>query len=223
MKDKETIPEENDPFDGYADGNADDDVAVADGDDAVMDDDATDGGATDPEPSAEGAMDWKAQFQSLEQQIAELKAAQQTKETPPPPVSDEETVWKSFSDDYPDIAEPVQKLLKRQQEQFAQALDDMRARTFEESMDAARPDWRELANDAAFKTWLSTHTEQQEKIRQPGVRAAMSVIRSYDEHKKAAEATKVKRQERLKAAEAAPAKGSRAPNLSDALDGWAAE
>lgn len=215
-----------DPLADYAEGNIpefpdpdpDPDPDAGKGDEPPSDPPSTD--------EREDNVDWQSRFKDLEQQIAALKSAQSQPEPPPTPLPDQlspdEVVWKSFSDDYPDIADPVQKLLKRQQEQFTQALDDLRSRTFEESMDAARPDWRDLANDQGFKAWLGSHADQQEKVKQPGVRAAMSVIRAYDDHKKAAEAIKAQRQARLKASEASPAKGNRAPNLSDSLEGWAA-
>lgn len=171
----------------------------------------------DPEPPAP---DWEARFKALEQQIAETRAA------PPPapapiPVSPDDAIWKGLKDDYPDIAEPIKKLLDRQHEQFGQALAEVQAKGFEEAMDAARSDWRDLRNDKAFGAWLQANPAQQQAAQQPGVRSAMAVIKAYDAHKDA-QVVQEKRQTRLKAAEAAPTKGSRAPNLSDALDGWAA-
>lgn len=88
-------------------------------------------------------------------------------------------------------------------------------------MDAARPDWRTLRQDREFATWIQAHPEQQQAAQQPGVRAALGVIKAYDEHRNAAK-VQAQRETRLKNAQATPAKGSRAPSLSDALDGWAA-
>ena len=89
-------------------------------------------------------------------------------------------------------------------------------------MDAARPDWRDLRGNKEFGDWLQSNPAQQQAAQQPGVRAALSVLSAYETHKNAAKALKEKREVRLKAAEAAPTKGSRAPSLSDSLDGWAA-
>lgn len=190
---------------------------------AVLDDPMADLEAEEPEPEpAPVEPDWQSRFQALERQIAEFRAtpAAAVASTPEPVEPDP---WKALQDDYPDIADPIRKLLERQQAQFGQALADVQARSFEESMDAARPDWRELREDKAFGDWLKSHPEQQQVASQPGVRAALNVIKAYDAHKTAALAVQEKRQARLKAAETAPTKGSRAPSLSDALDGWAAD
>lgn len=170
------------------------------------------------DPEKEAAPDWEARFRALESQLAEARAQPTAPVSAPPAEPDP---FEQFRTDYPDIADPIAKLLERQQQQFGTALAEVRATAFEESMDAARPDWRALRQDREFVTWIQAHPEQQQAAQQPGVRAALGVIKAYDEHRNAAK-VQAQRESRLKNAQATPAKGSRAPSLSDALDGWAA-
>lgn len=168
-----------------------------------------------PAPVAPEA-DWEARFRALEAQIA----AQALAPTPTAPVADDPLA--ALREDYPDWVGPIQQVLERQQQQFGAALADVQARVFEESMDAARPDWRGLRQDPDFAAWMQAHPDQQQAAQQPGVRAALGVIRAYDDHQKAVQ-VQAQREARLKNAQATPARGSRAPSLSDALDGWAAD
>lgn len=130
--------------------------------------------------------------------------------------------WEQFKTDYPDIASPVEKMLTMREQTRDQQMAAVHTRIFEEAMDAAKPSWRDLRDDPEFGKWLETHPEQQAAAQTPGVRAALKVIDAYEASKKASNVT-AQRQERLAGAVATPAKGSRAPALSDALDGWAAE
>ena len=103
-----------------------------------------------------------------------------------------------------------------------QQMAAVHTRIFEEAMDAARPTWRDLRDDPGFGAWLEANPEQQAAAQTPGVRAALKVIDAYEASRKANDVT-AQRQERLAGAVATPAKGSRAPALSDTLDGWAAD
>jgi hypothetical protein len=219
MTDKTPVPDdtegakpeeaEADQYAGYADDN-----------ESVPDDEAETPEAETEEPAPE-TPDWEARFRALETQLAESRAQPATPSSAAQePAEDED--WESLRQDYPDIAEPIQKLLERQQQQFGTALAEVRALAFEESMDAARPDWRTLRQDRDFAAWIQANPQQQQAAQQPGVRAALGVIQAYDDHRKAAQ-VQAQREARLKAAQATPAKGSRAPSLSDALDGWAAD
>lgn len=208
--DNETV--DNETVDANA-GYADDNELVLDGE-AEAEPEATD----DLEPAKEAPPDWESRFRALESQIAESRAQ------PAQPVSNASTdpdPFEEFRTDYPDIADPIQKLLERQQQQFGTALAEVRATAFEESMDAARPDWRTLRQDREFSAWIQAHPEQQQAAQQPGVRAALGVLKAYDAHRNAAK-VQAQRETRLQNAHTTPAKGSRAPSLSDALDGWAA-
>lgn len=197
-------------------GYADDNELVLDGDEPREADAESD--EPDAEPEAEAAPDWEARFQALESQLADVRA-QPAQPTPAP--ATEPDPFEQFRTDYPDIADPIQKLLERQQQQFGAALAEVRAAAFEESMDAARPDWRTLREDKAFAAWLQANPDQREAAQQPGVRAALGVMKAYDAQRNAAK-VQAQRETRLRNAESTPARGSRAPSLSDALDGWAA-
>lgn len=214
---QDPIPVDDPTVDANA-GYADDNELVLDGDapETEAEPAETDADAdAESAPEKEAAPDWEARFRALESQLAEARAQ------PVPAPTLEPDPFEQFRTDYPDIADPIQKLLARQQQQFGTALAEVRATAFEESMDAARPDWRALRQDREFATWIQAHPEQQQAAQQPGVRAALGVIKAYDEHRNAAK-VQAQRETRLKNAQATPAKGSRAPSLSDALDGWAA-
>lgn len=210
----EVIPAEDLTPDADADANA----GYADDNELVLDGDEPRDADADPEPEAEAAPDWESRFQALETQLADVRAQPAQ---PAPNPSAEPDPFEQFSADYPDIADPIQKLLERQQQQFGAALAEVRAAAFEESMDAARPDWRTLREDKAFAAWLQAHPDQQQQAQQPGVRAALGVMKAYDAQRNAAK-VQAQRETRLRNAESTPARGSRAPSLSDALDGWAA-
>ncbi len=171
----------------------------------------------EPEPEQEPEKpDWESRFKELEAQIAATRAAQQQTHDPEPdPLA-------AFDEDYPDIAEPVKKLIARQQQQFSGELENLRAQAFEEAMDAAKPEWRELRQDEKFMQWIQSNPDQQKCAQQPGVRSALKVIKAYESHAKAA-TVQAQRDARLQSAQATPTRGSRAPSLSDSLDGWAAK
>lgn len=169
--------------------------------------------------------DWEGRIKAIEAQLADAKA----KAAEPSPAMPGEapamgggmSEWERFKSDYPDIAAPVEKMLALRDQSRAEQMAAMQTRIFEEAMDASRPTWRDLRDDPEFGKWLDAHPEQQQAAQVPGVRAALKVIDAYESSKKAADVT-AQRQERLAAAVATPAKGSRAPALSDALDGYAA-
>lgn len=136
----------------------------------------------------------------------------------PPEISE----WEQFKADYPDIASPVEKMLTMREQTRDQQMAAVHTRIFEEAMDAARPTWRDLRDDPGFGAWLEANPEQQAAAQTPGVRAALKVLDAYESSRKASDVT-AQRQERLAGAVATPAKSSRAPALSDTLDGWAAD
>lgn len=215
---QDKLPADDQGIDANA-GYADDNELVLDGDAPEAEADPEEEGAdAEAEPGKEPAPDWEARFRALEAQIAEARTQPAQPASIP---STEPDPFEAFRTDYPDIADPIAKLLERQQQQFGTALAEVRATAFEESMDAARPDWRTLRQDREFATWIQARPEQQQAAQQPGVRAALGVIKAYDEHRNAAK-VQAQRETRLKNAQTTPAKGSRAPSLSDALDGWAA-
>ena len=170
-----------------------------------------------PEPEKGDAPDWEARFHDLEAQLNEVRDQQSRMPQPQP-----DDPWKAIREDYPDLIDPIQAQFDRQQQQFGQALAEVQTRQFEEAMDVARPDWRELRKDQGFADWLKDHPKQAEAAQRPGVRSAMGVLNAYDAHRKAAQ-VQAQREARLQAAQSTPARGSRAPSLSDALDGWAAD
>ena len=139
-----------------------------------------------------------------------------------PGMAPEISEWEQFKADYPDIASPVEKMLTMREQTRDQQMAAVHARIFEEAMDAARPTWRDLRDDPGFGAWLEANPEQQAAAQTPGVRAALKVLDAYESSKKASDVT-AQRQERLAGAVATPAKSSRAPALSDTLDGWAAD
>lgn len=163
-----------------------------------------------------------ARLKALETQLAGMKRAAEAAPPPaeaPPGVDSE---WGAFEQDYPDIAKPIKKLIEGYAKNSEGSMSALHARIFEEAMDAARPDWRDLRDDAGFTRWLESNPAQQQAAQVPGVRAALAVLKAYDESKRSNDTAR-QRQDRLKASEATPTKGGRAPSLSDALDGWAAE
>ena len=139
-----------------------------------------------------------------------------------PSMTPEISEWEQFKADYPDIASPVEKMLTMREQTRDQQMAAVHTRIFEEAMDAARPTWRDLRDDPGFGAWLEANPEQQTAAQTPGVRAALKVLDAYESSKKASDVT-AQRQERLAGAVATPAKSSRAPALSDTLDGWAAD
>lgn len=167
-------------------------------------------------------------IKAVENQLAAAKE-RAAEPAPAPPVMPGEppapagmSEWEQFKADYPDIAAPVEKMLKMREQTRDQQMAAMHARIFEEAMDAARPTWRDLRDDPGFGAWLEANPEQQTAAQTPGVRAALKVIDAYEASRKANDVT-AQRQERLAGAVATPAKSSRAPALSDTLDGWAAD
>lgn len=165
-------------------------------------------------------------IRAVENQLAAAKerAAEPAPAMPgePPGMTPEMSEWEQFKADYPDIASPVEKMLSMREQTRDQQMAAVHTRIFEEAMDAAKPAWRDLRDDPGFGAWLEANPEQQAAAQTPGVRAALKVIGAYEASKKASDVT-IQRQERLAGAVATPAKGSRAPALSDTLDGWAAD
>lgn len=175
----------------------------------------------DANPDLEGRM------AALEAQLASAKAA--AEEAPPPATTaapaagmPEDSEWAAFEADYPDIAGPIKRLLEARTQRYGTDMQGVHTRIFEEAMDAARPDWRDLRDDPAFGTWMQANPDQQQAAQVPGVRAALKVLSAYDASQKGKDIAG-QRANRLKSAEATPAKGGRAPSLSDSLEGWAAE
>ena len=160
------------------------------------------------------------QLAAAKEKAAEPTPAPAVPGEPPAPAGMSE--WEQFKSDYPDIAGPVEKMLSLRDQSRGEALAALHIRIFEEAMDAAKPAWRDLRDDPQFGAWLKANPDQQAAAQTPGVRAALKVIAAYEASRKADEAT-AQRQARLAASVATPAKGSRAPALSDALEGYAAE
>jgi hypothetical protein len=129
--------------------------------------------------------------------------------------------WAQFKTDYPDIAGPIEQMLALRDQTRESQTAALHTRIFEEAMDVARPDWRDLRDNPEFGAWMQANPDQQQAAQVPGVRAALKVLAAFDASRQGDELS-MKRKERLAAAEATPAKGSRAPSLSDSLDGWAA-
>lgn len=185
----------------------------------------------EPEPPAladvvpEANPDVEGRISAIEAQLAAAKArAEEMPQTNLPMESAAEpgdSEWAAFEADYPDIAGPIKKLLEARTQRYGTEMQAVHTRIFEEAMDAARPDWREMRDDPGFGQWLRSHPEQQQAAQVPGVRAALKVLSAYDASRKGDDLAKA-RAERLKNGEATPAKGARAPSLSDSLDGWAA-
>jgi len=175
-------------------------------------------------PEANSAIEDR--IKAVENQLAAAKerAAEPAPAMPgeSPGMTPEMSEWEQFKGDYPDIAVPVEKMLSMREQTRDQQMAAMHARIFEEAMDAARPTWRDLRDDPGFGAWLEANPEQQAAAQTPGVRAALKVLDAYESSRKASDVT-AQRQERLAGAVATPAKGSRAPALSDTLDGWAAD
>lgn len=164
------------------------------------------------EPPVAASPDWESKFRELEERIEAIPQP----EPPPPP-----DLFAQFRVDYPDIAEPIEKIVSQQQRQFADAISALRVQAFEETMDTAYPRWRDVRRSPEFETWLEKHPDQYKIAQQPGARAALQVLRKYDEHHKAVQ-VKTQRDSRLKAAQATPSKGTTTPTPSDSYDGWAA-
>lgn len=160
------------------------------------------------------------QLAAAKEKAAEPAPAPAMPGEPPAPAGMSE--WEQFKSDYPDIASPVEKMLLMREQTRDQQMAAVHTRIFEEAMDAARPTWRDLRDDPGFGAWLEANPEQQAAAQTPGVRAALKVLDAYESSKKASDVT-AQRQERLAGAVATPAKSSRAPALSDTLDGWAAD
>lgn len=162
---------------------------------------------------------------ALENQLRSARdaAAEPPLEGEPPgaPGGMDDSEWAMFKTDYPDIAGPIEKILAMRDQTRETQAAAMHKRIFEEAMDVARPDWRDLRDDPAFGEWMQSNPEQQAAAQVPGVRAALKVLSAYDATRKGNDLA-AKRQERLAANTATPSKSSRAPNLSDTLDGWAA-
>lgn len=129
--------------------------------------------------------------------------------------------WGQFKTDYPDIAGPIEQMLALRDQTRETQTSALHTRIFEEAMDVARPDWRDLRDNPEFGAWIQSNPEQQAAAQVPGVRAALKVLAAFDASRQGNDLV-AKRKERLAASEATPAKGSRAPSLSDTLDGWAA-
>ena len=169
-------------------------------------------------PEANSAIEDR--IKAVENQLAAAK--ERAKAVENQLVAPEMNEWEQFKADYPDIASPVEKMLTMREQTRDQQMAAVHARIFEEAMDAARPTWRDLRDDPGFGAWLEANPEQQTAAQTPGVRAALKVLDAYESSKKASDVT-AQRQERLAGAVATPAKSSRAPALSDTLDGWAAD
>lgn len=220
------LPE--DDMAGYAEGNEPDNEIDMDGMKESPEEEATEP-SDEEEPSLsdivpEASPDSSARIAALEAQLASVM--EKLKSMPPPPEEspekpEEDTAWAEFETDYPDIAGPIKKLLDARGKTRDTQISALHTRVFEEAMDAARPNWRDLRNDPKFGEWMQAHPEQQKAAQVPGVRAAVAVIKAYEDSKKGSDLSK-QRADRLKGAVATPTKGGRAPALSDALEGWAA-
>lgn len=205
-----------DNMDGYAEGNAPPEkTAVAT---PVPEKPAL----ADVVPEANTAMEDRLAV--LENQLRAIRDApppERSATTNTAAVMPGETEWAQFKADYPDIAGPIEKMLSERDKTREAQTAALHTRIFEEAMDVARPDWRDLRDNPEFQKWIQANPDQQQAAQVPGVRAALKVLAAFDASRKGDDLA-VKRQERLKASEATPAKGSRAPSLSDSLDGWAA-
>lgn len=213
------LPEEQQMMDMEGDmpemDGEDDMAGMAEGNEAPALADVVPEANTDPEDRMEAI-------------AAQLESAKETMQTAPEPMPGEPTPppgddeWAMFEADYPDIAGPIKKLLEARTQRHGADMQAVHTRIFEEAMDAARPDWRDLRDDPAFGQWMQANPDQQTAAQVPGVRAALKVLSAYDASLKGNDIAKT-RADRLKGAEATPAKGGRAPSLSDSLEGWAAE
>lgn len=212
--------EEMDGLSGFAEGNETEEEMPGD-EIGVEDESGEKPSLADVVPAANTEMEDR--MEALEAQLANMKRSAET--APPPgetaaPGADSE--WAAFEQDYPDIAGPIKKLIESFAKTSEGSVAALHARIFEESMDVARPDWRSLRDDPDFTRWIESNPEQQKAAQVPGVRAALAVLKAYDDSKQGGEASR-QRQDRLKASEATPTRSGRAPSLSDTLEGWAAE
>lgn len=241
-KDDELMMEDDDPTAGYA---ADNEGAAVMADAEMEDDmDFMEDETADAAPTEEAALadvvpdantDPNERIKALEAQLASVMESMKTPEpaaTESPDMAGEampaEDEWATFENDYPDIAIPIKKWLEARMQatdsrmnEFDQRVSAADMYRFEDSMDAARPDWRDLRDDPAFGEWMKANPDQQQAANVPGVRAALKVLKAYDESRTGNDIASA-RQKRLEGATATPTKGGRAPSLSDSLDGWAA-
>lgn len=223
MSEDATLPPEQEldiegmsDMDGYAEGNAPTPSAE------VVPVPVEKPALADVVPEANTAMEDR--LAALENQLRAIRDAPPTPQSPASPDAtlNNETEWTQFKADYPDIAGPIEKMLSERDKTREVQTAALHTRIFEEAMDVARPDWRDLRDNPEFQKWIQASPDQQQAAQVPGVRAALKVLAAFDASRKGDDLA-VKRQERLKASEATPARGSRAPSLSDSLDGWAAD
>lgn len=127
----------------------------------------------------------KAESQSgrvsaLQRKLNELEA-RQTQQAPraatqqaAQPETDDEKRWKEFKEEYPELAQTMEEKLAREREQmrnewsqsmqpFAQRLQSLSGVEYERyvesqerTLDAAHPDWRDIAKSEDFTNWVRT-------------------------------------------------------------------
>lgn len=119
---------------------------------------------------------------ALQRKLNELEA-RQTQQAPraatqqaakPQPETDDEKRWKEFKEEYPELAQTMEEKLAREREQmrnewsqsmqpFAQRLQSLSGVEYERyvesqerTLDAAHPDWRDIAKSEDFTNWVRT-------------------------------------------------------------------
>ncbi len=112
--------------------------------------------------------DLEGRIAALEAQLASAKAEAEQAPSPtaemgsPAAPAPRKSEWDTFETDYPDIAGPIRRLLEARTERYGTDLQAIHTRIFEEAMDAARPDWRDLRENPEFSRWIQAHPDQQQ-------------------------------------------------------------
>jgi hypothetical protein len=89
-------------------------------------------------------------------------------------------MWDAFHADYPDIAGPVTRLLKKRDNDHRDRMNDAHTRLFEETMEVVYPDWQETLHSKAFLRWLDADPSRMERAHKPGVKAALKLLNEFD-------------------------------------------
>lgn len=90
-------------------------------------------------------------------------------------------MWNDFNDEYPDIAAPVLSRLRAEHARHEAEMKNAHNRAFQEAMEVCYPHWDEVCNSKAFRRWLQQDSGRMEATHTPGVRAALKLLREFDE------------------------------------------
>ena len=89
-------------------------------------------------------------------------------------------MWDDFHNDYPEIAGPVLRRIKREHAAHEAAMKDAHTRLFEQAMEAIYPQWDEVRDSPEFREWLAADPNRMSAAHVPGVKAAVRLLNEFD-------------------------------------------